>query len=183
MGQTSESERISLIHLIRSGKTPEEAARELSRSRAWAYKWWGRYCKKGWEGLKEQSRAPKRHPNQTPEQVRAAIHRIRSELEVEARLPDKLSYIGAASIRSRLKREGVHPLPGISTIEQVLREAGMTKPRLQPEEPPTVYPQLCPTQPHQLAQVDIVPHYLTGGALIACFNGIDPVSRFPDGQQ
>jgi hypothetical protein len=61
--------------------------------------------------------------------VRQAICRIRSKLEAEAHLPDKLSYIGAPSIRSRLKREGVLPLPGISTIEQVLRAAGMTKVR------------------------------------------------------
>jgi hypothetical protein len=74
-------------------------------------------------------------------------------------------------------------LPGISTIEQVLRDADMVKPHHAPEKPETVYPQLHPSQPHQLAQVDIVPHYLTGGALIACFNGIDPVSRFPGGQQ
>ena len=183
MSQTSVSERKSLIHLIRSGKKPGEAAEELGHGRAWAYKWWKRYQEEGWEGLQERSRAPKRHPNQIPEEIRAAIRCIRSELEAEAGQPDKLSYIGATSIRSRLKREGVRPLPGVSTIEQVLRDAGMVKPRHAPEEPETVYPQLHPSQPHQLAQVDIVPHYLTGGALLACFNGIDPVSRFPDGQQ
>ena len=183
MDESNASQRRSLIHLIRSGKKPEEAAAELGRSRPWAYKWWKRYRQDGWDGLEEQSRAPKRHPNQTPEPARAAIRRIRSELEAEAEQPDKLSYIGATSIRARLKRKGVQPLPGISTIEQVLRDAGMVKPRHVPEKPETVYPQLHPSQPHQLAQVDIVPHYLTGGALIACFNGIDPVSRFPDGQQ
>jgi transposase len=183
MNTISASERESLVHLIRSGKKPEEAAEELGHSHSWAYKWWGRYQKGGWERLQERSRAPKRHPNQMPEEVRAAIRRVRSELEAEANQPDKLSYIGATSIRSRLKREGVRPLPGISTIEQVLRDAGMVKPRNAPEKPKAVYPQLHPSQPHQLAQVDIVPHYLTGGALIACFNGIDPVSRFPDGQQ
>jgi hypothetical protein len=122
-------------------------------------------------------------PNQIPEHVRAAICRIRSELEAETEQPDKLLYIGATSIRARLKQEGCQFLPGISTIEPVLRDAGKVRARHRLEDAQTVYPQLHPSQPHQLAQVDIVPHYLTGGALIACFNGIDPVSRFPDGQQ
>ena len=183
MDATRANQRKSLIHLIRSGKKPAEAAEELGCKRSWAYKWWKRYREDGWDGLQEQSRAPKRHPNQTPEYVRAAIRRIRSELEAEAEQPDTLSYIGAPSIRSRLKQEGIQPLPGISTIEQVLRDAGMVKPRHAPEKPETVYPRLHPTRPHQLLQVDIVPHYLTGGTLIACFNGIDTVSRFPAGQQ
>jgi putative transposase len=183
MGQTSESERKSLIHMIRSGKKPEEATQELSRGRSWAYKWWRRYCIEDWAGLQERSRAPKRHPSQIATSVRQAICRIRSELEAEAYLPDKLSYIGAASIRSRMKREGIRSVPSISTIEQVLRDAGMTKPRIPKAEQKVVYPQLSPRTSHQLVQVDIVPHYLSGGALMACFNGIDTVSRFPDGQQ
>ena len=183
MGQTSESERKSLIHIIRSGKSPEEAAQGLGRGRSWAYKWWERYRRAGWGGLQEQSRAPKHHPNQIAASVREVICRIRSELEAEACLPNKLSYIGAASILSRLKREGVQPNPSISTVEQVLREAGMTKPRISQGEQKVEYPHLNPSVPHQLVQVDIVPHYLSGGALIACFNGIDTVSVFPDGQQ
>jgi len=183
MGQANESERKSLIHMIRGGKTPAEAAQELGRCRSWAYKWWGQYGREGWGGLQERSRAPKRHPNQMPASVREAICRIRSELEAEACLPDKLSYIGAPSIRSRLKREGIRPIPGVSTIEQVLREAGMTKPRVPKVEQKVEYPQLSPTVPHQLVQVDIVPHCLSGGTWIACFNGIDTVSRFPAGLQ
>ena len=183
MGQTSESERKSLIHMIRSGKAPAEAAREVGRCRSWGYKWWGRYSKYGWAGLQEQSRAPKHQSNRLPEKVRQAIRRIRSALEAEAHLPDKLSYIGAPSIRARLKKEGIQPLPGISTIEQVLRDAGMTQPRVVQTEQKMVYPQLNPSTAHQWVQVDIVPHYLSGGTLVACFNGIDVVSRFPDGQQ
>jgi hypothetical protein len=133
--------------------------------------------------LQEQSRAPKYQPTRLAESIQQAIRRIRSELEAEANLPDKLSYIGAPSIRSRLKKEGIHPLPGISTIEQVLRDAGMTQPRVRQAGQKVTYPQLHPSIAHQLVQVDIVPHYLSGGALVACFNGIDVVSRFPDGQQ
>jgi transposase len=183
MGQTIESERESLIHMIRSGQTPAEAAQEVGRCRSWGYKWWGRYRKDSWAGLQERSRAPKHPPTRLAENVRQVIRRLRSELEVEANLPDKLSYIGAPSIRARLKKEGIQPLPGISTIEQVLRDAGMTRPRVAQTEQKMAYPQLHPSTVHQLVQVDIVPHYLSGGTLVACFNGIDVVSRFPDGQQ
>lgn len=183
MGQTIESERKSLIHMIRSGQTPAEAAQEVRHCRSWGYKWWMRYCKDGWAGLKEQSRVPKHQPTRLAESVQQAIRRIRSELEAEANLPNKLSYIGAPSIRARLKKEGIQLLPGISTIEQVLRDAGMTQPRVVQAEQKVAYPQLHPSTAHQLVQVDIVPHYLSGGVLVACFNGIDVVSRFPDGQQ
>lgn len=44
------------------------------------------------------------------------------------------------------------------------------------------YPHLNPTLPHQVQQLDIVPHYLRGGQLVACFNGLDIVSRYPVGQ-
>jgi len=44
------------------------------------------------------------------------------------------------------------------------------------------YPHLHPSHPHQLIQVDIVPHFLTGGSRLPCFNAIDVVSRYPTGQ-
>ena len=183
MKALEESQRHSLVHLVRSSKTPEEAAQELGKCRSWAYKWWGRYQKDGWSGLKERPRAPKHQPNRLSEAVRQAICRVRSELEAEAQIPDKLSYIGAYAIHARLRKEKIVPLPGISTIEQVLREAGMTKPRTLKVEHEVVYPHLCPAAAHQLTQVDIVPHYLAGGTSIACFNGIDVVSRYPAGKQ
>jgi hypothetical protein len=49
-------------------------------------------------------------------------------------------------------------------------------------EDETSYPRLHPTEPGQLCQVDIVPHFLTGGESVACFNAIDVVSRYPTGQ-
>jgi hypothetical protein len=43
------------------------------------------------------------------------------------------------------------------------------------------YPPLHPQQPHVLCQVDIAPHFLTGGQRMACFNALDVVSRYPTG--
>jgi hypothetical protein len=58
----------------------------------------------------------------------------------------------------------------------------MTRPH-RPATEKVHYPRLHPTEPHQLHQVDIVPHFLSGGQSIACFNGLDVVSRYPAGQQ
>ena len=184
MGTTvDDNQRQTFIHLIHSGKTVSQATQEVGRARSWGYKWKVGYEQEGWAGLKERSRAPHHVARKTPPLVRQEILRVRSELEAEARERDKLGYIGANAIYGRLSARNIQPLPGVSTIERLLRQAGMTKPR-PPAVPQEVdYPHLQPTTAHQLTQVDIVPHYLSGGESIACFNSIDVVSRYPAGKQ
>ena len=179
--KTDFEDRKSLVHLLNSGKKPCEAARELGRSRAWAYKWRNRYERDGWMGLQSHSRAPKHVPRRTSVEMRQRILCIRSELEAEDK--DSLGYIGADAIYGRLCTDGIAPRPAVSTIERILRQAGKTKPRPPQVEKEVVYPHLKPSAVHQLTQVDIVPHCLTGGKNIACFNGIDVVSRYPAGRQ
>lgn len=176
--------RRTAIHLLRSGRTAREVAQEVRRSVAWVYKWRKRYFDAGdWQALEDRSRAPKHLPQKLPEGIRQAIRAVRSELEAEAAEAGKLSYISAHAIRGRLRQQWVTALPSISSIERELRAAGMTRPR-KPKEPEQVlYPHLCPTRPHELVQVDIVPRYLPCGPCVACFNAIDVVSRYPTGQQ
>jgi hypothetical protein len=115
--------------------------------------------------------------------MREAICRIRTALEVEREEPDKLCYIGGPAIQHRLRQEDWDAVPSVSTIESVLRQAGLTHP--QPISAPVdiVYPALQPDAPQELIEVDIVPHRLPGGATIACFNAIDVVSRNVSGVQ
>lgn len=176
--------RRTAIHLLRSGKSPTETAQEVSRSLAWVYKWRKRYFDAGkWSALQDRSRAPKHVPKKLPEGIRRAIRSTRSVLETEAAEPGKLAYIDAQAIQGRLRKEQIAPLPSISSIERVIRAAGMTRPR-KPDEPEGVlYPHLHPVHAHQLVQVDIVPRFLPGGLCVSCFNGIDVVSRCPTGQQ
>lgn len=99
MSEKSDYEdRKSLMHMLNSGKKPNEAAQELGRARTWAYKWKTRYEQAGWEGLKSQSRAPKHVPRRTPVEVRQAILHVRSELEAERENEDSLGYIGADAV-------------------------------------------------------------------------------------
>lgn len=184
MKQSSPNERRTAIHLLRSGRTPAQAAAEMQRSLAWVYKWRTRFfAQENWNDLQDRSRAPQHSPKRLPEQVRQAIRQARSALEAEADEPEKLSYIGAPAVRARLRKEGVEPLPSISSIERELRAAGMTRPRKPTQPEDVIYPHLQPTAAQQLVQVDIVPHYLPRGPCVACFNAIDVFSRYPTGQQ
>jgi putative transposase len=178
-----DGQRQALIHLLRSEKTPREAAQELGRSVPWCYKWKKRYEQEGWAGMKERTRALHHVAGKTPDRVREAILRMRSELEAEAQQKDKLGYIGADAIYGCLCSSGFQDIPSISTIERILHRAGVTQPRIPQAEVEVHYPHLRPAAAHQLTQVDIVPHYLTGGESIACFNSIDVVSRYPVGKQ
>lgn len=90
--------------------------------------------------------------------------------------------IGELAVRTKLKAKKVKPLPSVPTIERVMREAGLTKPKEKSRKEEIIYPHLKPNEPHQLGQVDIVPHFLTGGQRVACFNGLDVVSRYGTGQ-
>mgnify|MGYP001823624233 FL=1 len=183
MSQKEYEKRQTAIHMLRSGQLPAGIAQELERSLAWVYKWRRRFEQDGWQGLRDRSRAPKSHPNKLPETVRQAIRQARSELEMEAEQPGKLAYIGAQAIQSRLRKSQAKPLPSVTSIERVLRDAGMTRPRKSAQEADIVYPHLHPGKPHQLIQVDIVTHFLSGGPCIACFNAVDVVSHYPAGQQ
>ena len=179
---TAYEERKTAIHLLRSGCTPKEVANELNRSVFWVYKWQKRFEKNSWAGLQSQSRAPQQHGRRLPAEVRQAIVQARSELEAEAGEGQGLKYIGSPAVRARLEKQQMPPLPSLASIERVLRAADMTKGKAKASSEKIEYPRLHVNQPHQLIQVDIVPHYLRGGESVACFNGIDVNSRYPTGQ-
>lgn len=183
MDDQAQADRITAVHLLRSGQTPQAVAQELGRSLAWTYKWRARSRRDGWAGVKAQSRAPKRPRPRLPERVFQAIRAARSALETEAEQPGNLTYVGAHAVQARLRQQRIRPLPSISSIERELRRAGLTRPKLPEKLPEICYPHLSPQRPGRLIQADIQPHYLPGGGCVACFNALDVVSRYPTGQQ
>jgi transposase InsO family protein len=92
-----------------------------------------------------------------------------------------LKYIGALAVKTRLREWQVKPLPSKASIERVLSSHQLTNKQGQKVLEKVDYPHIQPRQPQELVQVDIVPHYLTGGEKTACFNAIDVVSRYPTG--
>lgn len=175
------AKREAAIHLLRSGVAAKKVAQELDRSISWVYKCQALYNAGGWKGVRCRSRAPQTVPKRLPESARQSIRQVRSELEAEAATEGNLRYVGSGAIHARLKGR-VNPVPSAATIERVLREANMTRPYRRPEKKKVVYPHVHPTKPGQLCQVDIVPHLLRGGQPVACFNGIDTVSRNATGK-
>ena len=175
-------ERHTAIHLLRAVHGASDVAQQLNRTPRWVRKWRKRFEEEGWQGLQDRSRAPRRHGTRLPDTIRQAIAQARSELEAEAEREDGLKYIGAMAVRTKLRGKKVNPWPSVSTIERVLREREMTRPYRSQSRQETQYPRLHANTTHQLCQVDIVPHFLTGGERVSCFNAIGVVSRYPTGQ-
>ena len=176
------AERRLAVHLLRKGEKVENVAVELGRSEDWVRKWWQRYRQEGFRGLQDRSRAPKKHGRKLPAKMVTKVCLARSELEAEKELGTGLKYIGALAIRTRLKRWGANPLPSKASIERILHEHKLTHKKEEKVEEIVNYPHLQPNRSQELVQVDIVPHYLTGGEKAPCFNAIDIVSRYPTGQ-
>jgi transposase InsO family protein len=179
---TLAEERRTAIHLLRAGRSVHDVAGQLNRTPRWVRKWYKKFKEEGWRGLEDESRAPHKHGTRLPDSVRQAIAQARSELEAEAALGKGLKYVGSRAIRTRLKEKQIQPLPSLSSIERVLRERQMTRAYQSQANRELHYPHLTPTKPQQLIQIDIVPHFLTGGDRVPCFNAIDVVSRYPTGQ-
>jgi len=149
-------ERKSAIHLLRAGQSVRSVAAEMGRTRRWVRKWRKRYQTEGWGALKDRSRRPHQIVRQTTEVHKQAIRKARSELEAEAAEGKGLKYVGGQAIRTRLKEKGIRPLPSTSTVERVIRAAGMTRPYQRPEQPEIRYPHLKVKRPQTLIQADIV---------------------------
>lgn len=179
---TLAEDRYTAIHLLRAGNSTTEVAQQLKRTARWVRKWHRRFLQEGWGGLEERSRAPHTSGNRLPEHLRQAVVQARSELEAEAARSDRLKYIGGPAVRTRLKAKKAPRLPSVPTIERILREKGLTRRKSAKPQSEVPYPHLRPSRPQQLCQVDIVPHFLTGGEAVACFNALDVVSRYPTSQ-
>src|SRR5215467_5855373 len=106
---------------IQEYREEEESLAELCRrygvSRKTGYKWLARYEEKGVEGLRDHSRAARRHPNEVVPEVAAQV------LALRRRHP----LWGPEKLHARLQREAPEILwPAPSTIGELLKRKGMT---------------------------------------------------------
>ena len=119
---------------LRDARTVTELCALYGVSRKTGYKWIDRYLRHGPAGLEEHSRRPHRAPNQTPDEIVAAI------LEVRRRHP---SWGGKKLLALLHRRHPRWPLPGRSTACDILRRHGLVPTRRQrrrighPGKPPT----------------------------------------------
>jgi putative transposase len=96
-----------------------ELCRRRGVSRKTGYKWLARYLEEGADGLRDQSRAPREHPNQMLAEVSDAVVALRREYPLWG--PEKL--------RVRLRQTMPEIMwPAASTIGELLKRKGMTAP-------------------------------------------------------
>lgn len=115
------SERVEFIGLLRSGqRTLASLCREFGISRPTGYKWAERFKLEGLDGLKERSRAPLQHPQQTDPEVQALLIRARKAHP---------SW-GPRKLKAWLEdRDEALELPAPSTIGDLLKREGLVRPR------------------------------------------------------
>ncbi len=114
-------QRVQFIGDYLSGEyTKRSLCEYYGISRPTGDKWIERYRREGVAGLTERSRAPHRHPNATPEAV------------VEQIVQMKLSHQdwGPKKVVDRLRaREPGRRWPADSTVGEILKRAGLVRPR------------------------------------------------------
>lgn len=112
------SERIKMITQYDSEDYGiSELAEMYGVSRKTVYKWVERYESVGWDGLKDQSRAPRNHPNATSPDIERRL------IALKARWP----LWGAPKLRHKLLAE-IEPeqCPAESTVSEILRRHGLS---------------------------------------------------------
>jgi transposase InsO family protein len=149
------SERIKMITEYESGEyTISELADYYEISRKTVYKWLERFEALSWEGLKEQSRAPRDHPNATGADIQNQL------LELKGKKP----LWGAPKLRQKLlERIGSERCPAESTVSEILRRHGLSarlkrKARAVPSEQPLAHCQ----KPNQVWSGDFKGHFRMG---------------------
>lgn len=109
--QKQEQRRKEAINRYLEGEKIESICRSMRCSKAWLYKWLGRYNRRmvddsAW--WTEKKRIPKTIHSKTPADIEQAILRLRT------------MGLTGAQIKERLKQEGICPLPSLRTVYRVL---------------------------------------------------------------
>jgi transposase InsO family protein len=137
-------------------------------SRKTVHKWLRRYAAEGLRGLADRSSRPDSCPHQMAAVVEARVVEMRREHP----------GWGPRTIRTRLGRQGVAPLPGRSSIHRALLRHGLidaTARRRRRSD----YKRWERTRAMELWQMDIVGRfYLVDGREVKVVTGVDDHSRF-----
>lgn len=131
------------------------------------YAWQRRYAAEGLAGLVPRSRRPVTSPGQLPIEVEDRIVRLRKE-----------HGWGPRKIRDALRRDGVSPVPAVSTVQQALARRGIGTPRRQARPPRAAGQRFERTASNQLWQIDGWQHHLADGSPYWVVDLVDDYSRY-----
>ena len=122
------SEKVRFIaDFLNGGESFAALCRRYGISTQCGYKWKARFKEMGEDGLKPQSRAPHRHPNETPEDVVEAL------LEMRRAHPTW----GPRKVLAKLMQTMPElEVPATSTVGDILKRNGLVVPRRRRPRPP-----------------------------------------------
>nr|WP_321453063.1 IS481 family transposase [uncultured Carboxylicivirga sp.] len=130
-----------------------ELCKAFGISRPTAYKLIHRFENEGIEGLINESKAPRNHPNQTKEEI---VHKILS-------LKEKHKLWGAKKIRRLLLNDcNEKDIPSIVTVHNILHKHGFVKPKKRLKRVKPVYPIFDPKECNEVWSADYKGKFLMG---------------------
>ena len=163
-------QRQEAINRYLLGEKISTIAHSLHKSRKWVHHWINRFKQKKEEGdwYKDESKAPKNIAAKIEAEMEQQILIIRKEL-----MNEKMSQIGAISIKYECERRGIKPIPDVWTINRVIAKHGLNK-QISVHKIPKDYPELfCHTH-----QMDLVgPRYIKGDGKFYSVNVIDTTTH------
>ena len=161
-------QRLKAVLEVLDGATVVDVARRYLVGRQTVHEWLRRYAADGLKGLVDHSSRPVSCPHQIPPVVEARI--------VELRRAEPL--LGPDTILNRLRREGVEPLPGRSSVYRCLVRHNLVIPEARKRKRAD-YKRWERSRSMELWQMDIVGGvWLVGGGEAKIVSGIDDHSRF-----
>ncbi len=150
------NERMRFVMSLEKGAcSVAEACRAFGISRKTGYKILGRYRELGVDGIRDQSRAPKSHPNQIPLEVESAVLRVRR----------RHPTWGSKKILAVLARESSDASwPARSTVDALLKRVGLVKPRgpRRRRQPPHGRPTVVASASNDVWSMDYKGHFRVG---------------------
>lgn len=169
MKEDVQRDRIQAVQRFLSGEKPEAICASLRRSRAWLYKWVGRYIADDDCWSEDHSRRPLINVFRTPKEVEEIVKMVRLNLY------NQDLFCGAQAILWELEDLCVNPLPSLRTINRILSRNELTHRRTgKYESKGTPYPKLPSLRPNQAHQADLVgPCYLKGAIRFYGLNAVD----------
>ena len=151
------NQKIEFICEWRTGKyTITELCNQFSISRPTAYKMIDRFERQGYEGLRELSRTPGKHPNTTKEYMVKAILELKKKYE----------KWGAKKIHKLLYNDfPVELIPTVLTVHNILKKNGMVCPQKRLRRVKPVHPIFDPKECNEVWSADYKGKFLMGNKI------------------
>jgi transposase InsO family protein len=155
--RTTMEQKIEFICEWRTGKyTITELCKNFEISRPTAYKLIDRFERQGYEGLREQSRTPWKHPNATNEIV----------IEKILFYKDKHKKWGAKKIRILLFNDFIpEAIPSVVTVHNILKRNGLVNPQKRLRRVKPVHPIFDPKECNEVWSADYKGKFLMGNKI------------------